>query len=482
MRKKYLPKPAETPAAETPRRVYSSPPLEIHLSRSVDHFECKQLKEPELVFGGNHRCVDPRTGLAAYGPYTTADEANGRQLRVGIVGTGDGIEQALSLLDEITRPVDQDPKVDGLLHPSFPGLNSSKPFLVDVVTQTSWHRSVNPQMVRLTADCDDAIAKYGMLRELYGAQVHAMSHLEFPPNVVICAAPARMERSLLLAACAQSLPIEIVSDGSTTGPDRPQEDNATQAWDLTVRFLFKAGLTPWRLADAEGDTCFVGIFFDREAERASHNAWTSFAHVVTDFGQGFILKGNTFEWSPKNEAEEAPHLDKIQAAKFMSRILEVYRRKVGHLPRKVVVHKTSPYSKDERMGFGDSLNGIKPQAMVSVSRSGVFFLRPGRKPISRGTTIPFGEKLGVVYVSGYIPFLKCYPGSRMPQPIEITENWGTLTFQEAARDLLRLTKLNWSTAAFCAEVPVTLAPSDRAYEIFRILGQEDLVLEDRYYL
>jgi hypothetical protein len=480
MRKKYLPNPAEAPGVDTPRRVFSSPPLEIHLSRSADQFECIQLKEPELVFAENHRCVDPRTGLAAYGNYNNASRASSAQLRVGIVGTGEAIEKALSQLEEISKPVEQDPRLDSILHPSFPGLNSGWPFSVDVVTQTSWHRSISPQLVRLAADCDDSIAKYGMLRELYGAQVRAMSNLEFPPNIVICAVPARVERSLLHAACAQSLPTEIVCEEKIPETGEAQEDKATEAWNLSFRLLYKAGLTPWRLADATGDSCFVGVSFCHETERVSANAWTIFAYMVTDFGQGFVLQGDTFEWNPENESEETPHFDKNQSAKFMSRILKVFGEKVGNLPRKVVVHKASPYSEAERLGFEDSLHGIKQHALLSVSRSGVFFIRPGRKPIFRGTAIPFGEKLGVVYVSGFIPFLKCYPGNRMPQPFEITENWGSLKFQEAARDLLRLTKLNWNTSAFCTDVPITLSTPSQACDIFRILGQQDLVLDDRY--
>jgi hypothetical protein len=297
--------------------------------------------------------------------------------------------------------------------------------------------------------------------------------------MVICAMPARFERSLLQAACVQSLPTEIVCAGKITETDEPQEDKATQAWNLSFSLLYKAGLTPWRLADATGDSCFVGVSFYREAGSASPNSWTTFAHVVTDFWQGFVLQGDTFQWTPKNESEETPRLDKNQAAKLMSRILEVYGKNVASVPRKVVAHKASPYSEAERLGFEDSLHGIKQHALVSVSRRGMFFLRPGRKPIFRGAAIPFGEKLGAIYVSGYIPFLKCYPGNRLPKPLEITENWGTLTFQEAARDLLRLTKLNWSTSAFCTEVPVTLSLPRQAREIFRILGQQDLVLDDR---
>jgi hypothetical protein len=99
-------------------------------------------------------------------------------------------------------------------------------------------------------------------------------------------------------------------------------------------------------------------------------------------------------------------------------------------------------------------------------------LRPGKKPVLRGTIVDFGEKKGVVYTTGYIPFLRCYPGFRVPQPLEITENWGSLTFREVATDLLRLTKLNWNTAAFCCVDPITIAFSRRVGEILKIANTD----------
>jgi hypothetical protein len=476
MRKKYLPKPAETPGADLPRRIFSSPPFDVQLSRSADQFECIQLEEPELVFGGNHRCVDPRTGLAAYGPYCNAAGENARQLRVGIIGASEGIEKAESLLHEISGPIEQDPKLDSILHPSFPGLNSGKPFFVDVATQVSWRRSVVVQAQRLAGVPSDSMTEFATVRELIGAEVREMSQLEFPPNVVICVLPAGLEPAQVYSARAQSLPIEFVCDR----PAGSQMDQATRAWDLSVRLLYKAGLTPWRLAGAAGDECFAGVHFSRVMDAASANLWTPFAHVVTDFGQGFFLKGDTCKWSPQNESGETPHLDKGQAAKLMSRILEAYGKDAGRAPRKIVVHKTSPFSEEERLGFGDPLQGIEQHALIALAKAGVLFLRAGRKAIFRGAAIPFGEKVGVVYTSGYMPFLKCSPGNRMPEPLEITENWGSLNFQEAAKDLLRLTKLNWNTSEFCADSPVTLAFPGQTREIFNISGLQDLVLDDRY--
>jgi hypothetical protein len=129
-----------------------------------------------------------------------------------------------------------------------------------------------------------------------------------------------------------------------------------------------------------------------------------------------------------------------------------------------------------------AMGGIQRRAILSVSKSATFFLRPGRTPIPRGTAISFDEKSGLVYLSGYIPFLRCHPGIRPPQSVEIAVNRGTLTFQESASDLLRLTKMDWSTCAFCTEFPRTLEISRQAQEFFRSSGQEDLVVDDRFCL
>jgi hypothetical protein len=482
MSKKYLLNLAKSPESEQGRRVISSPPLEIQLSRSTNHFECFQLKEPDLVFGGNYRCVDPKTGLGAYGPFTETGGEKKRQLRVGIVGTSEATEKVLSLLDELSRPVQQNPGSDSILHPAFPGLNSGSPFSSDLVTKSSWLRSVSPQAMGRVQDCGDPIAKFEMLRELFGERVRELSALEFAPNLAICAMPERVGYYLLKAACSQFLPTEILCGGHLPGHEGPQEDRSTQAWDFSVRLLYKSGVCPWRLDDATEDSCFVGISLHRVSESESGNTWTAFARLVTELDHGFVLKGDTFEWTPEHAEETTPYLDTWQAAKLMSCALEEYKKRVGRAVRKVTVHKISPYNTAEREGFEDSLRGVKQHAVVSVNRSRVFFLRPGRKPLSRGSAIPFGEKLGLVYTSGYVPFLRCDPGNGVPLPLEITGNWGSLTFQDTARDLLRLTKLNWNTSAFSSEFPVSLTFPNQVREMLCVLKQEAYILDDRFSL
>src|ERR1700688_2976934 len=143
MRKSYVPRPSGVPGADNPRRVLSTVPLEIDLARSSERFHCSQLQEPDLVFRGRHRCVDPRTGLASYGPYGVARQVESRQVRVGIVGTPEAIDNSLNLLEEISLSIEQDANIDCVLHPSFPGMNSQEPFRVHLVTQSQWHRRLH---------------------------------------------------------------------------------------------------------------------------------------------------------------------------------------------------------------------------------------------------------------------------------------------------------------------------------------------------
>ena len=109
-------------------------------------------------------------------------------------------------------------------------------------------------------------------------------------------------------------------------------------------------------------------------------------------------------------------------------------------------------------------------------------MRPGKKAVLRGTVVDFGQKRGLVYTMGYVPFLRCYPGFRIPQPVEITENWGSVSLHEAAADILKLTKLNWNTAAFNCREPITVAFARRVGDILKLAKAKEPALHYRYYM
>jgi hypothetical protein len=493
-------------------------PLDSLLSQSTDRLTCTYLSEPELLFGGKQRCVDPRTGLAAFGPYSKTDATRRDHIRIGIVGPADAIDRAASLLTQIQQPIEQKDAVDCVLHPSFPGMNSGEPFQVQLITQDIWHRSLRSLDVRFVEEEEDFTRRVGLLKKFVAEGVRALAELDSPPDVVICAMSQKLEelcrtgiagydreraeiadlltgdvedapddtarsfRRGLKAECMDVLPTQLIWHKTLAGT-RGVQDLATRAWNLTTALLYKAKIIPWRLADVLEGSCFVGLSFYHEDEARSPFLRTSIAQAFTERGEGFVLRGDTVEWDERKERERSPHLTSEQAQSILARVLDVYEKQVGAKPRKVVLHKTSRYTEKERVGFEMALaDHAAHHALLTITRRGIFCLRPGYKAVLRGTAVDFGEKKGLVYTTGYAPFLRCYSGFRIPQPLEVTENWGSLTFRECAEDILRLTKLNWNTSAFCTHDPITLAFSRRVGDILKLAGSKEPAVHYRYYM
>lgn len=508
----------KTGKSNRPVKELRAVPLESLLSQNTDRLTCAYLSEPELLFGAKQRCVDPRTGLGAFGPYSKTDATRRDHIRIGIVGPADAIDRAVALLSQIQQPIEQKESVDCVLHPSFPGFNSSEPFQVQLITQDVWHRAMRPLDIRLVEEEDDFTRRVGLLKKFVADEVEALAALDPSPDLVICAMSQKLEelcrtgiaeydkersevdelltgdvedisgetarsfRRGLKAACMDVLPTQLIWHRTLAGT-RGVQDLATRAWNLTTALMYKAKIIPWRLADVMEGACFVGMSFYHEDEARSPFLRTSIAQAFTERGEGFVLRGDTVEWDERKQRERAPHLTNQQAQTILTRVLDVYEKQVGTKPRKVVLHKTSRYTDDERAGFESALSSTTAHyALLTVSRRGIVCLRPGYKAVLRGTVIDFGDKKGLVYTTGYAPFLRCYSGFRIPQPLEITENWGSLTFKECAEDVLRLTKLNWNTSAFATHDPITLAFSRRVGEILKLAGSRGPAVQYRYYM
>src|SRR3981081_3953372 len=64
----------------------------------------------------------------------------------------------------------------------------------------------------------------------------------------------------------------------------------------------------------------------------------------------------------------------------------------------------------------------------------------------------------------------------------IGENWGSVSLHEAAADILKLTKLNWNTAAFDCREPITVAFARRVGDILKLAKGKEPALHYRYYM
>jgi len=130
-----------------------------------------------------------------------------------------------------------------------------------------------------------------------------------------------------------------------------------------------------------------------------------------------------------------------------------------------VIHKSSRFSPEEVQGFREALQNIPFWDLVAFGKRGTQFLRLGQYPPLRGSWVRFDDTNYLLYTQGYVPFLRTYPGMRSPQPQEILELFGTSPADIVMREVLALTKLNWNSADFSCDEPITLAFSRRVGEI-----------------
>lgn len=243
-----------------------------------------------------------------------------------------------------------------------------------------------------------------------------------------------------------------------TPGDRPLQDPATRAWNFITAMYHKAGGTPWRIADIDPTTCFVGISFYREVLEPNPMLRTAMAQAFTATGDGYVLRGESFEFV-KSRSQRSPHLTASAAASLIRDVIDLFKKQNrGSVPGRVVIHKSSQFWQDELNGFKTGCENIPNLDMVSLGDRGLQFYRPGRKyPPVRGTFIKFSDTEFALYTSGYIPYLKTYPGPRAPRPLEIMEFIGETPWDQMLNEILSLTKMNWNTADFNCSEPITLA-------------------------
>lgn len=468
------------------------------MEKQASTFKTLFIPEPMIELGHGGKSVDPKAGIALFGPCGTAEGSSLKSIRVGMIGTGDTITAAVHWLNkckQVVHPSKSD--IDPILFPSFPGMESEQGFSCTLEYPDRLQEVLTPgEIARCTAagDRDSAV---NVMAAIVRSRLEVLSEKDTPPDVVIVALPMEVKaaagagrkppkvrknkkeksasqqlsfldlpppmmepevvsrtlhRAIKAEGMRAGLPTQMAWPSAFSGTDSVQDD-ATRAWNFCTALFYKAGGVPWRVTGLDKDTCYIGITFFRPIGDAS-KLQTSMAQAFSDRGDGIVLRGESFEWDRRTQGE--PHLSKESAKKLIGSVIEQYTKHLRRPPSRVVVHKSSGFSKDEVAGMQEALGDIPYFDFISISRSNVRFMRMGQEPPLRGTSIEVADRKHVFYTGGYVPFLKVYPGMRIPCPLMVSHQVGTSPATKILSEILSLTKLNWNAAAFATANPITV--------------------------
>jgi hypothetical protein len=497
------------------------------------------VKEPNLIFGEGKRHIDPKAGLTAFGPLVIGDISSPivSTIKLGIIGDRETIGFCERWISDCRRPIEGS-ESHPRLFPPFPGF--LRVFGTDIVTSNTWNELTTETEVDRVVSTQRFSERVIRAVNLFSDKIANLAEREPRLDAIVCALPQKIvdacatvgegsrearpklmpaERELLRTIesnrkagqqtlfpfeeeeslgleflptvsnfrrllKAQSMkydiPTQLAWPSTFTGVGargRQVQLASARAWNFFVALYYKAKGYPWKMEQAEAGTCYIGVSFYVDRTNDGRAMRTSVAQIFTHTGEGLVLRGNPFVWD--NPRSKTPHLSEEGATDLMKRSIDLYERQMNQRPRRIVVHKSSRYWKEESEGFLKAMDGVHQKDLVAIEGRGIRFFRKGAYPPLRGTAIMLSDQDYILYTRGFVPYLGTYPGMRVPRPLEIIEHRGDSTPELICKEIMGLTKMNWNTADFASADPMTLAFSDR---IGMVLSQipEEIVPRPQY--
>jgi hypothetical protein len=256
-------------------------------------------------------------------------------------------------------------------------------------------------------------------------------------------------------------------------------------WWLSLAFYVKAMRTPWVLDGLDRDSAFVGLgmSYDPNQEHGKKIVMGC-SHIYSSRGEGLQYRLSQVEnpvFFGKN-----PYLSRDDARRVGEQIRELFFESRSALPKRVVIHKRTRFTKDEQQGLREGLSGVSQIEMLEIviddtlryiastvdARGG---LREDNYPVSRGSVVRLDDFTALVWVHGVTSAIsksrRYYQGKRrIPAPLSVRRHAGQSDVKDLAEEILGLSKMNWNTFDLYTKLPATVQSSNEIARIGSLLG------------
>jgi len=478
------------------------------------------IEEPKLYFGNNEENIDPKIGLINFGCYGrfSKGEQEPLTIRAGFIGTLKAKQMFEAWLEKLRY------RISGRIYAStnkrevdFPGISLESPLRFEIKVDDSCCQYIDDSAIRELENYDrkERVAK---LVEIYDQKFKDLKDTTDPhPDIVflplseltmeLCKDPNIAEEKIIyerrnvkikqgetyplfdfhnvmkvLAYKHGGMASQIIRP-TTMNFNKLVQDPATIGWNFAVATYYKATGIPWKLSELDENTCYVGLSFYKELSKGNTNLRTSMAHVYMRTGESQVIIGKPFHWD--DAISKRPSLSESFATEIINDVIELYKRQREVYPKRVVIHKTSPFTAEEIVGFDKALKDIELADYIHINENNGIRLFPKSEkyPALRGTFLYTATKF-LLYTTGYVPLLDTYCGSSIPAPLFLEAYRLNSTPEKVAKDILALTKLDWNNSYFNTRLPVTISVSRKVGEILSESSAEKLDLPPsyRYYM
>jgi hypothetical protein len=277
---------------------------------------------------------------------------------------------------------------------------------------------------------------------------------------------------LKAATASRHLPVQILREDKALA----YPDQASVMWRIGLALYVKAGGVPWKLADTDPETAFIGISYSVRSPNSDLPRFVTCCSQVFDAegaGLGFLA----YDAHEIELQRDNPFLSCTEMFRVMTRSLDLYRRRhAGRSPRRLMVHKSTEFKPAEVDGCMQAFHLCESVDLVQVvedvgwrgvriehGRNSTRKGAPTAFPVSRGTVVGIGPRESLLWSHGDVHGISeragsYYQGGRStPRPLRLVRHAGHGPWDDTAHAALALSKMNWNNDALYDALPVTMS-------------------------
>lgn len=449
-------------------------------SQIAPHFT---LTEPQLAFHPDRpsdRHIHPLRGLLAYGPYSSGMVPDPvRVATLAPAGESHRLFEFMKQLNATHKPLERREYL-----PEWPGFRSVFGLRMGAAGHAGGgcHVELDDDF---EAEFEASETPHIMLADRLTRSIQSMDAYRTEFDVLFIYLPTRLAAGfwggpdedfdlhdhIKAITAARRLPVQIVrEDKALTYLCR-----ASVMWRIGLALYAKAGGIPWKLADTDTETAYIGISYAvRPVESDRPRFVTCCSQVFDAEGSGLEFVG--YDAHEVEVQRENPFLSQTEMFRVMTRSMDLYRRRhAGRAPRRVIVHKTTEFKPAEIDGCMEALHLCEAvdlvQVVDDVGWRGVRIDRPrdgGSKgvpaayPVERGSLLSLGPYEALLWTHGSVLGIdqrgSYFQGGRStPRPIRLVRHAGHGSWHETARAALALSKMDWNNDSLYDHLPVTMS-------------------------